>query len=79
MGLPLNNNFDRRALPLVLAMSAIVAPAERVGLLPEITAEHGEIVIGGLYQSHIEYTANSSRPRSLFATLQGRGPCKLSD
>jgi hypothetical protein len=43
------------------AISIKAAEAEPVGVLPEITAEHGEIVIGGAYQCHIEYIAKLSK------------------
>jgi hypothetical protein len=42
-------------------ISAKVADAEPVGLLPEIVAEHGEIVIGGTFECHIEYLAKGSK------------------
>jgi hypothetical protein len=51
------------AAPVVfgLAMSANAALAEPVGLLPEISGEHGQIVIGGLYECHFEYVGNTSK------------------
>ena len=55
-------------------ISAKVADAEPVGLLPEIVAEHGEIVIGGTFECHIEYLAKGSKTICDPTNIQHRSP-----
>ena len=87
--------MSRRIALIVLVafgmeMPANAALAEPVGLLPEITAEHGEIVVGGLYECHFEYVANTSKticdptsvppaPVILITPVPGRRPRDLPD